>query len=620
MKIKRKALPFFIVAILLFSQTASHAFTTSGVITAAETWSGTIFLTGDVTISANGRLTIMPGTVVQCDVGADDRIGGADNSRIELIVEDGGSLSAIGTESQPILFTSAPFSPKSQNRADWYGIRINSDAVTLRYCTMEWADYALTIGDLPRAGFYPKVEQCVFQDNRSFGLFVTPSGLTLPGCIFRRNGTGLSNSNPAPDNFAIELVDCLAADCDINGITLTGLVDANLTFRRTTLRNNHSHGLLAIGQTGTLTLNGCVVTTNGIVGVEATGGGNLSVNVIDSLVSDNGPVGSLGNGYLGGLLLQANTLTITNCVVSNNWPWGINMYFGGTAPFMASVLNCTIMNNGTGMSMYDNVGGGADFSIASNRIQGNTIGIELAGGSPQTTATLTNNSILQSLGYEAKSGPFPVIADGNYWGEPTTAELQTGVRNLTKIYDSRDDANSGQIVIRNWLNTPADASIAPSIVRAPASQVVYAGNDVTLAVLANGSGTLNYQWFRDGKPIQTATAASLLLSTVTASDSGDYTVKVFNAAGSITTGSATLIVKPISEAALLSIQTFAAIAVIGEVGKTYVIQYITSSDAAATWTSWTTIATIKLPSTPFVYVDPTSGAVNGRIYRAVLQR
>jgi len=61
----------------------------SGPITGTESWSGTIRMTGDVTITASGKVTIQPGTIIKADPQTDDQRGGARNDRVELIIEGG---------------------------------------------------------------------------------------------------------------------------------------------------------------------------------------------------------------------------------------------------------------------------------------------------------------------------------------------------------------------------------------------------------------------------------------------------------------------------------------------------------------------------------------------------
>lgn len=65
-----------------------------------------------------------------------------------------------------------------------------------------------------------------------------------------------------------------------------------------------------------------------------------------------------------------------------------------------------------------------------------------------------------------------------------------------------------------------------SITNHPADQTVTPGQAVTLSVTAAGSGTLAYQWVKDGVDIPGATASNLTVASVTLSDSAAYSCKV----------------------------------------------------------------------------------------------
>jgi sugar lactone lactonase YvrE/plastocyanin len=90
-------------------------------------------------------------------------------------------------------------------------------------------------------------------------------------------------------------------------------------------------------------------------------------------------------------------------------------------------------------------------------------------------------------------------------------------------------------------STPAPVQVrAAAIATQPASTTVTAGQAVTFTVAATGDA-LGYQWQRDGKDIAGATAASLTLNNVQASDDGaSFTVVVRNSAGSVTSAPAIL--------------------------------------------------------------------------------
>ena len=122
---------------LVLSAGTALAATTSGLLIGNETWSGTVVLTGDVTVPSTYTLTIEPGTTIIFPVLSDDRAAGADTQRTELIVQ--GSLVAAGSEDQEIVFTSGG---TTHAAGDWYGIRGVATSVAnsleLSYCTIEY--------------------------------------------------------------------------------------------------------------------------------------------------------------------------------------------------------------------------------------------------------------------------------------------------------------------------------------------------------------------------------------------------------------------------------------------------------------------------------------------------
>ena len=86
-------------------------------------------------------------------------------------------------------------------------------------------------------------------------------------------------------------------------------------------------------------------------------------------------------------------------------------------------------------------------------------------------------------------------------------------------------------------------SSAPSISSQPASTAVTVGQTATFTVAANGSGTLTYQWNRNGAAIGGATSASYTTPATAASDNGaQFSVTVTNSIGSASSGAAILTV------------------------------------------------------------------------------
>jgi len=172
-------------AFLLVGSLTADAATTSGAITNAETWSGTVLLKGDVTVTPSGSLTILPGTRVECDPRGDDQIGGLHTSRIELIVNEG-TLTAVGTAVSPITFTAGILSTNPPQPGDWYGIRLNTTNATLRQCIVEYGKESLRV-----EGGSAVLESCTFRASEGSGVSFTVSG-SLTDCLMAENGTGVT--------------------------------------------------------------------------------------------------------------------------------------------------------------------------------------------------------------------------------------------------------------------------------------------------------------------------------------------------------------------------------------------------------------------------------------------
>jgi hypothetical protein len=85
-------------------------------------------------------------------------------------------------------------------------------------------------------------------------------------------------------------------------------------------------------------------------------------------------------------------------------------------------------------------------------------------------------------------------------------------------------------------------SATPAIITAPQSASVFVGANVTFSVTANGSPPLRYQWRFNTANISGATNATLVLTNVQVTQSGNYDVRVTNGVGAVLSAPATLTV------------------------------------------------------------------------------
>lgn len=117
-----------------------------------------------------------------------------------------------------------------------------------------------------------------------------------------------------------------------------------------------------------------------------------------------------------------------------------------------------------------------------------------------------------------------------------------GFNNIEQNPRDTSGADNGGITL-NLAFTSTGPSI-PTITTQPASATVTAGGSVSFSVVATGGESLTYQWTFNGTPIPGATAATYTINNVATSNAGNYAVTITNAAGSVTSNTATLTVNP----------------------------------------------------------------------------
>jgi len=88
----------------------------------------------------------------------------------------------------------------------------------------------------------------------------------------------------------------------------------------------------------------------------------------------------------------------------------------------------------------------------------------------------------------------------------------------------------------------AAANAAPVILSQPTNVTTTAGGSAGFIVTYSGTPSPTIQWLKDGVAIAGAISSSITLSNVSATDAGNYTVRLTNSLGSVTSNSATLTV------------------------------------------------------------------------------
>src|ERR671925_452020 len=166
-----------------------------------------------------------------------------------------------------------------------------------------------------------------------------------------------------------------------------------------------------------------------------------------------------------------------------------------------------------------------------------------------TAPTITTQPANQTVTV-GQTATFTVVATGTaplsyQWQKNGTAiSGATSASYTTPTTMSADNGAKFVVVMSNAATLTVNAAAtAPTITTQPANQTVTAGQTATFTVAATGTAPLSYAWARNGTAISGATSASYTTPATTSSDNGaQFTVKVSNVAGNVTSNPATLTV------------------------------------------------------------------------------
>ena len=143
-------------------------FTTSGTMNINEWWSGSVTVTGNVTIASGVRLNIEPGTLLYFASGA------------SLIVN--GTLNAVGSAPSGITFN------RSGSTGTWGGIQFNSGSSgNLQYCTIQNASVGINCTNTGSASI--QISNCLIQNNSSDGIYLYNSSPLITNNSILSNGS-----------------------------------------------------------------------------------------------------------------------------------------------------------------------------------------------------------------------------------------------------------------------------------------------------------------------------------------------------------------------------------------------------------------------------------------------
>lgn len=150
------------------------------------------------------------------------------------------------------------------------------------------------------------------------------------------------------------------------------------------------------------------------------------------------------------------------------------------------------------------------------------------------------------------------------------------------------DTNANSLTVQFLPGSVGIQLVPPLVTRPPAAQTVWIGDTVTFDVSVSGSKPMSWQWQKNGADLLGATNATLTITNVGSADGGNYSLRISNAAGTVSSGSALLTVLTARPDLFVNEVSAPATAMAGQtVPVTWKLFNIGNADAPAGW--WHTL-------------------------------
>ena len=255
-----------------------------------------------------------------------------------------------------------------------------------------------------------------------------------------------------------------------------------------------------------------------------------------------------------------------------------------------------------------------------------TLTVTASAVAPSITAQPANKTVTAG-----QTATFSVTATGTapltyQWKKNGTASAAPASASYTTPATAASDNNAKfTVTVTNSVSSATSnaatltVNVPPSITTQPANRTVNAGQTATFSVVATGTGTLTYQWKKNGAAIGGATAASYTTPATVASDNGaSFTVTVTGTSGSVTSNAATLTVngpptitaQPASKTVVVGQTATFSVTATGTGTLTYQWKKGGTAIGGATSSSYTTPATTAGDNGAQFTVTVTNGVGN----------
>ncbi|MBA6254094.1 right-handed parallel beta-helix repeat-containing protein [Colwellia sp. MB3u-55] len=468
-------------------------------------------VTGDVTVSVNTTLTIMPGVKVLFLANSDDTMGGQAPYDSELIIQ--GSLNVAGTEAKGVILTSSNREPAI---GDWGGIRVENSTASITYTTLEYSAYGVDLYNVQDGNVFTLSHSEVANNGLGIRANYSYNGIfTLTNNAIRENsgraidsdnsyaywvleGNTISDNGRQGDN-ALSFGyshDISFIDNEISGnsggVQISEVRD-DLIFTGNTLSNNKDQYMMMSGGlnintwsedgewvTDSIVIEDNIIDDNSYTGIQLHYSGDVDPAINRNKVRNN-------SGY--GISIHSQSHNTQPIIHDNEITGnGLNdmgsqagLYISGKA--VPSIVGNTIDNNGAGIYVnYDDVNGNGDFALSNNIITNNQgYGVSVNG---YAKPVINDNDIVGNTGYALENHTsFALVAKNNWWGVDDSAEINEGSnpKALSFIYDGNNDGNAGKVNYAGWLSFSIQDQSPPVTTLSSVSVISLLSFEITLS-------------------------------------------------------------------------------------------------------------------------------------------
>lgn len=421
----------------------------------------------------------------------------------------------------------------------------------------------------PAISSQPASQSACAGTNISFSVVAAGSGLTYQ---WRKSGVDISGANTA--SYSINNVtNADAGNYDVVisntcGLSVTSST-ASLTVGNTAITSQPANQAVCAGASASFS-----VTATGSSlsyqwrkgGVDISGANAASYTINNVTNGDAGNYDVLVTGSCGNATSNTAPLTVNAATAISTNPANQTVCTGSNVTFTAAAT-------GTGTITYQwrkagvNIPGANTASYTINGITNadaanyDVVATGTCGSATSPAATLTVNAASAITAQPANQASciggtvtFIVSATGTnvtYQWQKAGVDI-TGATAASYTINSvvAGDAGTYNVVIVGSCGTVTSnnatlvITAGTTINTQPASQVSCVGGSATFTVSASGSGTVTYQWKKNGADINGATSSSLVINPVAAGDAANYTVVVSSGCGNTESSTAALSITP----------------------------------------------------------------------------